>query len=125
VRLSTIQFGAARGALALTLLAFATSCGVQQSVQPPLLEISEVKKLANNQGSTDTTLVAFRGVITYSADHVLFVQDRTGGIKVDATQMATPPLVNTLVEAHGLVLRTSGLSVLLHHRSSCQRGPPI
>jgi hypothetical protein len=126
VRLIAIRFGIARGALAPTrnpcsglfvvltcILAFVTSCGGQHSGQPPLLEISEVKRLVNSQASTEPAVVAFRGVVTYSGGHILFVEDKTGGIKVDTSGLSSPPPINTLVEARGLVLRTSCLPILV------------
>jgi signal transduction histidine kinase/CheY-like chemotaxis protein len=77
---------------------FLTGCGAQPSGKPPTL--------------------AFRGIVTYSADHVLFLQNRNGAIKVDTTGIASPPRINTLLEAQGTVLRTPGLPVLVRPRLS-------
>jgi hypothetical protein len=74
-------------ALATLLLAvgFATGCGKQSNKKNSLLEISSVNKLANRTGGSNTTL-GFRGIITYSDPdtHMVFLEDATGGIEVDA-----------------------------------------
>jgi signal transduction histidine kinase/CheY-like chemotaxis protein len=103
-------------ALATLLLAvgFATGCGKQSNKKNSLLEISSVNKLANRTGGSNTTL-GFRGIITYSDPdtHMVFLEDATGGIEVDAAGIPNLPKVNTLVEVHGIALQTSGFPLVV------------
>jgi signal transduction histidine kinase/CheY-like chemotaxis protein len=107
---------AAVSALVIPLLAigFVTGCGRQGDTKRSLLEISSVNKLANRAAASNAT-VGFQGITTYSdpETHMVFLQDATGGIEVDAAGIPNLPRVDTLVEVHGIVLQTSGCPLVV------------
>jgi hypothetical protein len=72
------------------------------------LQVSKIRELSDN-GLVSGSTVSFRGVATYadSANHLLFVQDATGAIEIDTSELLELPEVNRLVEVHGHILRTS------------------
>jgi len=98
----------------LVVVGFATGCGKQGKSKSSLLEISSVNKLANRATGSNAPL-GFRGITTYSdADtHMVFLEDATGGIEVDAAGIPSLPKVNTLVEVHGIALQTSGFPLVV------------
>ncbi len=102
------------GLAVAVVLAALTTYGLRHSAPPRLRTIAQVQRLALAEESSVTSPVIFRGIVTYSAGHILFVQDQTGGIKVDTTEILNQPPISALVEAHGVVLQTSGPPVLVH-----------
>jgi signal transduction histidine kinase/CheY-like chemotaxis protein len=107
---------AAAPALAILLLVvgFATGCGKQVHSKRSLLKISSVNKLANRAAGSNAT-VSFRGITTYSDPdtHMIFLEDATGGIEVDAAGIPNLPAINTLLEVHGIALQTSGFPLIV------------
>jgi len=110
-----LRSGAVPVFLTLVLVVgFAISCGKQDHTKSSLLEISSVSKLANHASGSNITL-GFRGITTYSDGdtHMVFLEDGTGGIEVDAAGIPNLPPVNTLVEVHGIALQTSGFPLIV------------
>ena len=96
------------------VVGFSTACEKQHAGQSSLLDISSVHRLASRAAASGVT-VYFRGITTYAdpGSHMLFLEDATGGIEVDAAAIPTLPAVDTLVEVHGIALQTSGFPLVV------------
>ena len=111
---SRLHSAAVPALIALLVVGFVTGCGRQSDTKSSLLEISSVNKLANQAAASNATL-GFRGITTYSDPdtHMVFLEDATGGIEVDAAGIPNLPAVDTLVEVHGIALQTSGFPLVV------------
>jgi hypothetical protein len=81
----------------VSLFLTVTSCRLNQFEKQPFAAILDAKKLAESGTGTYTAPVVFRAVVTYSAPDLVFLQDKTGGIAVDAAGAATLPPIGSLV----------------------------